>query len=139
MTKTGTKRQRAETKALDRFWRQIYRPLQKNERTSVRRLALLKKFAHVVVAEVSPEARAKQRLAFQRRKRNPKFVGAGSCWCCVQTVEDREEHHVIQIQHGGTNAVRNRVSICGGCHAQVHPWLRPEPLLDNALYRPVWS
>lgn len=34
-------------------------------------------------------------------------------------------HHLIQIQHGGTNVPLNRVMICVRCHADVHPWLPP--------------
>jgi len=32
-------------------------------------------------------------------------------------------HHVIEVQNGGSNHFRNRVSICFPCHKRLHPWL----------------
>lgn len=32
-------------------------------------------------------------------------------------------HHVIEIQYGGSNAVRNQVPLCFDCHQYLHPWL----------------
>jgi len=33
-------------------------------------------------------------------------------------------HHVIEVQNGGSNHLRNRVSICFPCHKRLHPWLQ---------------
>lgn len=32
-------------------------------------------------------------------------------------------HHIIEIQYGGSNAVRNQVPLCFDCHQYLHPWL----------------
>jgi hypothetical protein len=36
-------------------------------------------------------------------------------------------HHVIEIQHGGSNQLRNKVPLCFPCHQYLHPWLK-EPV-----------
>lgn len=40
-------------------------------------------------------------------------------------------HHVIELQNGGSNHPRNRVSLCFFCHKQLHPWLTEEPTGDR--------
>lgn len=32
-------------------------------------------------------------------------------------------HHIIEVQHGGSNARRNQVPLCFRCHQYLHPWL----------------
>lgn len=50
---------------------------------------------------------------------------AVQCWACrVNAAHCR--HHIIQVQHGGPNKVTNCICLCRGCHAVVHPWLRPK-------------
>lgn len=34
-------------------------------------------------------------------------------------------HHIVQVQHGGSNTPRNFIALCPGCHRGVHPWLPP--------------
>jgi hypothetical protein len=56
---------------------------------------------------------------------------ASTCFVCGSTFADSQYerrvhwHHVIQIQHGGSNTLRNRVALCPVCHHEVHPWLPP--------------
>lgn len=45
------------------------------------------------------------------------------CFACRSLDRRLVWHHVIQLQNGGSNNRRNRVSICEACHADVHPWL----------------
>lgn len=45
------------------------------------------------------------------------------CYSCRRQKRDYHRHHIIQVQHGGSNYVRNIVVICDECHAKVHPWL----------------
>lgn len=35
-----------------------------------------------------------------------------------------QEHHIIQIQYGGTNRPQNKVWVCTDCHRAIHPCLR---------------
>jgi hypothetical protein len=35
-------------------------------------------------------------------------------------------HHIVAIQHGGSNAWDNLVPICKRCHAAIHPWMDGE-------------
>ncbi len=43
------------------------------------------------------------------------------CFCCGSAATAR--HHIIQIQNGGMNCRKNIVSLCDGCHAEIHPFL----------------
>jgi hypothetical protein len=36
-------------------------------------------------------------------------------------------HHVVEIQHGGSNHGQNKVPLCFRCHQILHPWLTEEP------------
>lgn len=49
-----------------------------------------------------------------------------ACFSCRSGDRKLYWHHVIQIQHGGSNKPRNRVAICYRCHAAIHPWLPKE-------------
>jgi hypothetical protein len=44
------------------------------------------------------------------------------CFGCCR-VDGLVTHHVVQIQHGGSNDTRNLVWLCYACHRRVHPWL----------------
>jgi len=35
-----------------------------------------------------------------------------------------ENHHIIQLKHGGRNEYKNIVSLCYKCHTTIHPWLK---------------
>ena len=35
-------------------------------------------------------------------------------------------HHVIEVQHGGSNTWRNKVPLCFPCHQYLHPWLKED-------------
>lgn len=61
------------------------------------------------------------RAKFNRMSR-PKKGKVGNCWVC-QEEKTLFRHHVIQVQHGGSNWDLNIVKICGRCHAEIHPWL----------------
>jgi 5-methylcytosine-specific restriction endonuclease McrA len=45
------------------------------------------------------------------------------CFCCLSRDRHTYWHHIIQIQHGGSNDGMNRVGICHQCHRRLHPWL----------------
>lgn len=42
--------------------------------------------------------------------------------CQEKTV--KHIHHIIQLQHGGTNQMKNIIGLCFDCHAEIHPWLK---------------
>lgn len=65
-------------------------------------------------------------------------LDAHGCFCC--RTEDRRLywHHVVQVQHGGSNSPRNRVAICYRCHALIHPWL-PKNRKGEELAGEWWS
>ncbi len=71
------------------------------------------------------------RSPYLRGKRN------SPCWVCLEPAEAR--HHIIELQHGGTNAKRNVIPICRGCHAEVHPWMKKseQPHPTTAFGNPV--
>ena len=64
----------------------------------------------------------KRRAAFDAIKEvNFPLWDCKGCYCCGQFSSVR--HHVIPIQHGGSNLVSNLVPLCEPCHAKVHPHL----------------
>lgn len=48
---------------------------------------------------------------------------ARACGSCGARGRPLVWHHIIQIQYGGSNLLRNRVPLCDPCHRHVHPWL----------------
>lgn len=100
----------AETRALEAFW-------QLNELV-VNRPEILRVFARVVIVR-APD----WDYADVRRRGCELALSAEICFCCCTAGRRLYWHHVIQVQHGGSNAPRNLVHICHRCHAAVHPWL----------------
>lgn len=78
-----------------------------------------------------------QRYRKLRRRKATKLINATryACFVCAKRAE--VGHHVIQLQHGGTNDVFNIVPICESCHADIHPWLPTEAMTDE--HRPLWG
>jgi len=57
-----------------------------------------------------------------------------SCFCCLNGDRKLYWHHIISVDHGGGNAVRNLVALCLRCHARIHPWMpsdRPGEVLTG--------
>jgi 5-methylcytosine-specific restriction endonuclease McrA len=48
-------------------------------------------------------------------------------------------HHIIQLQHGGSNRKANLVRICEWCHAAIHPWMTAPALVVDERFRPFWG
>lgn len=97
------------------------------------RLARLQAFSEIIISE--PERHARR---FQRNRFVHGFCRRGKvCFGCGRWARIR--HHIIQIQHGGSNAKENIVSLCAACHAEIHPWLKPElkPSVNNSPITPV--
>lgn len=51
------------------------------------------------------------------------YAPMGDCFACFSRSRRTYWHHVIQVQHGGSNDTRNLVRICHACHQRIHPWL----------------
>lgn len=107
----------SEPAALDEFYRQA----------QTDRLTALKRFAEIAIAR--PADWDYQAVRAERPSRMAHHDGR--CYACRKPSRVTVSHHIIQIQHGGSNYVRNRVDICEPCHAAIHPWLpavaRPKP------------
>lgn len=106
-----------EVAALNQFWSAAWLE-------GANRLELIRAFAEIAIirpadwdyAAVRAHAHDDERL--NAAVRDGCFVcrGPGAHW-----------HHVIQIQFGGSNYVRNFVALCARCHSAVHPWLPVAP------------
>jgi hypothetical protein len=73
----------------------------------------------------------KARGIWNKKKDRESFkphVDARKCFICLERSQIR--HHMIQLQHGGTNSYRNITTLCHRCHADIHPWLRKETEVD---------
>lgn len=87
------------------------------------RLSLLKHFAALVITRDVDGTRAERRERHERGSTKPQEWKEGVCWAC-RLWRVLVRHHVIQLQHGGTNWNLNIETICDECHAEVHPWLK---------------
>ena len=56
------------------------------------------------------------------RRAHPHRPVTGLCFCC-RAAPATQQHHVIQVQHGGRNVPRNLVGLCRACHRKIHPWM----------------
>ena len=84
------------------------------------RLGLLLRFAQYRRHEMPRGHRHRMRTGWnhsQERKLEKDLV-CFVCWRLPQCW-----HHVIQLQHGGTNTQGNRVALCHKCHRRIHPWM----------------
>lgn len=54
-------------------------------------------------------------------------ISKTACYACQTTERNLYFHHIIEVQNGGSNVVRNLVPLCFACHKVLHPWLTVEP------------
>lgn len=101
----------SEPLALDEFW-----AASRDEATD--RLKLLRAFAEIAI--VRPASWDQRSV---RAHAGDHTLAANGCFACGAR-RGCAWHHVIQIQHGGSNYLRNLVSVCEACHLEIHPWLR---------------
>lgn len=102
----------SEEAAIDEFWRRT-----RDENAD--RIALLRAFAEIAILRPRSWDYEAERAAADK---HPLY--ALQCFAC-RSESSLHWHHIIQIQHGGSNYLRNRVAICAACHADIHPWLAP--------------
>lgn len=98
----------SEHAALDRFYLEA----------RIDRLGALRRFAELAILRGADWDPAQVRAASKQHN-----LRADACFACLDDSRERVWHHVIQIQHGGSNLLRNRVALCAACHSDVHPWL----------------
>lgn len=84
------------------------------------RLEALKWLAQVVI-----ERGPTWDYAAVRADPTPPALHDEACFVCTVTDMRTYRHHVIQVQHGGSNSRRNVVTLCHACHKKIHPWLDP--------------
>lgn len=53
------------------------------------------------------------------------------CFACLTEARRVYWHHIIQVQHGGSNTPRNLTPLCHRCHGAVHPWLPAPTSIEN--------
>ena len=99
-----------EIQAVNEFWYQ-------SRKDGADKLALLRAFAEIaIIRSIDWNPQKIREEADTLRLHGTACFG---CWKDATVL-----HHVIQIQHGGSNYVRNRVALCEACHGSVHPWLK---------------
>lgn len=110
-----------EADALDQFYREAEQD----------RLGALKRFAELAIVRPAEWDYAEIRTRSQEH-----YLRAGECFGCKASDRGLAWHHIIQIQFGGSNFLRNRVALCDACHAAIHPWLPPVLRVEkNGWYR----
>jgi hypothetical protein len=87
------------------------------------RLDLLKEMAAIGIRR--PDDWRPLRIRHEFEIARPRGRGS-ECFTCLNRDRARAWHHVIQIQHGGSNVSANLVPVCVLCHSRVHLWL-PTP------------
>jgi hypothetical protein len=100
-----------EHAALDQFYAEANAP-------GGDKLAALKRFAELAI-----EREATWNKAEIRETSGQHHLHAYACFACRAQEVRLDWHHIIQIQHGGSNLYRNRVALCGACHSDIHPWM----------------
>jgi hypothetical protein len=99
------------------------------------RLRVLRAFAAVELENVPATWLKTERVVADLSRPHwfARYRGARCFVCGVRDVE--HAHHVIQLQHGGADIDRNKVPVCGVCHADIHPWM---PTDVQAVSPPLW-
>ena len=112
-------------KHLDAFWNHFGgKKCDGSRHPRQMKIRILKQYADIVIGFVHRQPVAERRQKFDALKSmRHQMRSHAKCFGCGGTGTAR--HHIIQIQNGGHDAKRNLVSLCGECHAEVHPWLKP--------------
>ena len=101
-----------EVTALNEFWRAAWRD-------GANRLELVRAFAEIAILRPPDWDYAAIRSQAEDKRRS--LSAAAGCFVCRGA--SSQWHHVVQIQFGGSNSVRNFVPLCVTCHGAIHPWL----------------
>lgn len=113
----------SEKAVLDYFWAMV--------RADADRVALLKQVSDVRLERPSDWDMKAIRDAVNKRGPAIRLVQAQQCFTCLNAEHWLYWHHIVQVQHGGTNTPSNLVSLCHTCHQRVHPWLMSPTTVEN--------
>lgn len=106
-----------EDRILDYFWLMV--------RKTSERLTVLSWLSQVKVARPPDWSCAKIRREHERNAAGV-TLDRRECFGCGQGGRALYAHHILEVQHGGSNQVRNKVPLCFQCHKFLHPWLTEE-------------
>lgn len=122
---TGEIAHRTEQRLLKYFWAEI--------RLDIDRLGLLLEFTKVVVQRPQDWSTQSIRAAHQTNYgASPNIkLSRSRCFAC-EAAGQLYAHHVIEIQNGGSNTLRNQVPLCFDCHQYLHPWLTEDDRVKPA-------
>lgn len=109
-----------EVAVLDEFWRRV--------RKDVDRLELLRELSDIVLERPAGWNPLDVR---QGTMATIATLTAEQCFVCYSGERRLYWHHIIQVQHGGSETPRNLVCICHRCHKLIHPWLEEPTTLEN--------
>ena len=96
----------SEAAVLDAFWTEAHA-------SPLNRVALLRAYAEIPILRPASWDTAQVRAAADRETR---LLLPSQCFACGAGAP-LAWHHIVQIQHGGSNVLRNRVAICDTCHS----------------------
>jgi len=68
-----------------------------------------------------PDSQTWDRL---RRKRLQ--IDKYTCQGCGAEATKQNVHHIVPLHSGGSNEIKNLITLCDRCHRQIHPWLDEE-------------
>lgn len=95
-----------EDRILDFFWLM--------DRGQTERLVNLCWMTQIIVARPDTWNRRAIRRAHEARQ-GLAVIDRRSCFAC-STQDPLFYHHILEVQHGGSNQVRNQVALCFTCH-----------------------
>lgn len=110
----------SEEAALDAFWHGVA--------DGADRIDGLKRLASVVVDR--PETWDTRAIRYEELGLTSRLAST-QCFACYAADRRLYRHHIIQIQHGGSNLSINQVMICHRCHGLIHPWLPRPTTVEN--------
>lgn len=97
-------------------------------RQDVDRSTLLMQLTHVVIGRPPDWNKKAIRMAHEQRRHSSRLkVDSHQCFACRDVSHRHYFHHIVEVQNGGSNDVRNLVPLCFRCHQVLHPWLTVEP------------
>ena len=85
------------------------------------RLFMLTVYSKIYVKNHTKKQRNKCRKSLKKAKDKfwYKKIKWQPCACCGKEL-NLEVHHIIPINKGGNNDMRNLISVCSDCHRKIH-------------------
>lgn len=89
-------------------------------RSPLEKLNELKKYADKVLTR--KESYNEIRTEHDKNKQNF-FNKWKHCFICKK-MNVQHIHHIIQVNHGGSNDEGNLIGLCKNCHSDIHSWMK---------------